>query len=95
MAPVLLLVRTAAATDPDMASLSEELDAQRLARMTHNADSLARGGHVREGITRDQARDVLFRYTAPEIYELLVLRQGWPLDDFAQFIRQGVTATLL
>ncbi len=94
-APILLLVRAAAATDPDMESLKQELDDQRLARMTHNADALARGGHLREGITRDHARDVLFTYTTAEIYEQLVLRQGWSLDDFAQFLRQGIAATLL
>ena len=40
VAPVMLLLRAAAATDPEMASLREVLDAQRLARMTHNADAL-------------------------------------------------------
>ena len=94
-APILLLVRAAAATDPDMELLKQELDDQRLARMTHNADALARGGHLREGITRDHARDVLFTYTTAEIYEQLVLRQGRSLDDFAQFLRQGIAATLL
>ena len=63
--------------------------------MTHNADVLARGGYLREGITRDHARDVLFTYTTPEIYQQLVLRQGWSLDDFATFLRQGIAATLL
>ncbi len=95
VAPVLLLVRTAAATDPEIARLKEELDAQRLARMAHNADVLAAGGHLRSGITRDHARDVLFMYTTPEIYELLVLRQRWTLDDFAEFIERGITAALL
>jgi AcrR family transcriptional regulator len=94
-APILLLVRAAAETDPDMASLRQELDDQRLARMTHNADALAKDGHLRRGVTRDHARDVLFTYTTPEIYEQLVLRQGWSLDDFAQFLRQGIAATLL
>jgi len=94
-APVMLLVRAAAATDPDMASLREELDAQRLARMTHNADALAKGGQLREGVTRAKARDVLLTYTTPEIYELLVLRQGWSLDDFAEFIGLGIAAALL
>ncbi len=94
-APVLLLVRSAAATDPEMAALKEELDAQRLARMTHNAEALARGGHLREGVTADHARDVLFTYTTPEIYEQLVLRQGWSPGDFAEFLGQGIAATLL
>ena len=94
-APILLLVRAAAATDPDMASLKQELDDQRMARMTHNAEALARGGHLREGITLNRARDVLYTYSSPEIYEMLVSRQGWSLEDFAQFLRLGIAATLL
>jgi AcrR family transcriptional regulator len=95
VAPVLLLVRTAAATDPDMQVLKDELDTERLARMAHNAGSLDRGGHLREGITRQMARDLLFTYSAPEIYELLVLRRAWSVDDFAEFIRRGIVAALL
>jgi len=38
---------------------------------------------------------VLLTYTAPEVYELLVPRQGWSLEDFSEFIRQGVAAALL
>ena len=33
--------------------------------------------------------------TNAEIYEQQVRRQGWSLDDFAQFSRQGIAATLL
>jgi AcrR family transcriptional regulator len=95
MAPILLLVRAAAATDPEMQRLQDELAAQRLVRMAHNADALAQPGHLRQGITHGQARDVLLTYTAPEIYELLVLRQGWSLEDYSRFIRQGVAAALL
>jgi hypothetical protein len=78
-----------------MQVLKDELESQRLARMAHNAEALARGGHLREGITRQMARDLLFTYSAPEIYELLVLRRGWSVDDFAEFIRRGIVAALL
>ena len=94
-APVLLLVRSAAATDPEMAALKAEIDSQRLTRMTHNADVLAKAGHLREGVTRDQARDILCTYTTPEIFEQLVLRQGWSLGEFAQFLRRGLASALL
>src|SRR5690349_6226104 len=45
VSPILLLVRDAAAHDPQMAALQAELDESRLARMTHNARSL--GGDTR------------------------------------------------
>jgi hypothetical protein len=59
VAPVLLLVRDAAAGDPELGRLQAEMDAARLTRMTHNARTLLKGGHLRVGITLDEAADVL------------------------------------
>ena len=53
VAPVLLLVRDAAASDAELARLQEEMDASRLTRMTHNARTLLKGGHLRD---RDHPR---------------------------------------
>lgn len=41
------------------------------------------------------ARDVLWLYTAPESYEMLVLDRGWSLDRFGAFLAEAVTAALL
>ena len=67
VAPVLLLVRDAAASDAELARLQEEMDASRLTRMTQNARTLLRGGHLRDGITLDAAADVLWTYSSPEL----------------------------
>lgn len=95
VAPILLLVRSAAASVPELSVLWKELEDQRLKRMTDNAQYLSDGGHLRQGRTLAHARDVLWAYTSPELYERLVLRQGWPLERYGQFIGEGVTATLL
>jgi AcrR family transcriptional regulator len=94
-APILLLVRTAAAVDTEMESLLEEANQARLVRMEVNARDLLDRGMLREGITLDEARDVLWTYSAPELYELLVLRRGWPLERFGRFVADGMTAALL
>lgn len=94
-APIALLIRTAAATDPEMASLLEELDQTRLERMEHNARQLFERGDFREGVTLEYARDVLCAYSSPELYELLVLRQRWPLEQYGQFVAEGMIAALL
>jgi len=93
--PILLLVRAAAAADPEMAALRRETEEARLARMLHNARYLWDAGHLRVGIGLEQARDVLFAYSAPELFETLVLRQGWSLDAYGQFVAQGMAAALL
>ena len=95
VAPVLLLVREAAASDPELARLQAEMDAARLTRMTHNARTLLKGGHLRSGITLDAATDVLWTYSSPELYELLVIRRGWSVERYGRFIADSMIAALL
>jgi AcrR family transcriptional regulator len=95
VAPVLLLVREAAASDPELARLQEEMDAARLTRMTQNARTLLKGGHLRKGITLDAAADVLWTYSSPELYELLVIRRRWSVERYGQFIADSIIAALL
>jgi hypothetical protein len=93
--PVLLLVRQAAASDPELARLQQEMDAARLTRMTHNAQTLLKGGHLRQGMTLDAAADVLWTYSSPELYELLVLRRDWSVQRYGAFIADAMIAELL
>ena len=51
--------------------------------------------HDREGVTLEHARDVLWAYSSAELYGLLVLRQGWPLELYGQFVAEGMIAALL
>jgi len=95
IAPILLLVRDAATTDPDMADLKTEIDLQRLERMTGNAHRLAVGGHLRSGIEEGAAGEILWTYSSPEFYELLVLVRGWTLERYGAFIADALIAALL
>jgi len=95
VAPILLLIRTAAANDPEMQALQEEADGARLARMEHNARVLYERGDFRDGVTLDYARDVLWVYSAPELFELLVIRRSWSLEDYGGLIADGMIAALL
>jgi AcrR family transcriptional regulator len=94
VAPILLLVRDAA-SDPDMARLQAELDDHRLARMTKNAQALADGGHLRDDVTLDAAAEVMWTYTAPELFELLVRKRGWTPGRFGTFVADALKAALL
>jgi AcrR family transcriptional regulator len=94
-APILLLLRTAAATDSEMATLLHEVDQARLARMEHNARRLFDHGDLRENVTLEQARDIMWTYSSPDLYELLVLRRGWALEPYGRFIAEAMIAALL
>ena len=83
------------ASDPELARLQAEMDAARLTRMTHNARTLLDGKHLRSGITLDAATDVLWTYSSPEFYELLVIRRGWSVERYGRFIADAMIAALL
>ena len=93
--PIFLLARDAAVGDPEVAATLEQISAARLERMTVNARGLASAGHLRPGITPEQAADIMWTYSSPELYELLVIRRGWPAGRYGQFIAQALTAALL
>ena len=95
VAPVLLLLRQAAASDPELARLQAEMDAARLTRMTHNAQTLLKAGHLRPGLDLDEAADVLWTYSSPELYELFVIRRGWGAERYGRFIADAMIAALL
>jgi AcrR family transcriptional regulator len=94
VAPILLLVRDASVHDTELVSLLAELDSQRLARMTANATQLARSGHLRKGLGIDAAAHILWIYSAPELYELMVVRQHWTLERYGSFITDAMTNAL-
>jgi AcrR family transcriptional regulator len=93
--PILLLARDAAAGDPELATVLDQVSAARLERMTVNARALFDAGHLRPGITVAQAADILWTYSAPELYELLVMRRGWHPEDYGRFAAQAMIAALL
>jgi len=94
-APILLLARDAAAADPELAALLDEVSAARLARMTVNARGLHEAGHLRPGLTVAEAADIMWAYSAAEFYELLVLRRGWSPGQHGRFVAQAMIAALL
>jgi AcrR family transcriptional regulator len=95
VAPILLLIRDAAATDQDMVALRAELDDQRLRRMTHNAENLANAGHLRESVTIADAAEIMWTYSSPELYELLVLVRLWSPERYGSFVSEALAAHLL
>ena len=94
-APLALLLRDAAATDPKARSLLEEMDQARMIRMRDNARALMATADVRPGHSLAEVTDVLFAVSSAEMYELLVIRRGWTTRRFARFQRETLAGALL
>jgi AcrR family transcriptional regulator len=93
--PVLLLARQAAAGDAAMRQAYDEMEATRLLRMRTNARALAALGGLRDGITVEEAGDVLFTVSSPEMYELLVSRRRWSIERYERYVRETITHALM
>jgi len=88
-------IRDVAASDGEVRALRDELDADRLSRMTDNARRLRDAGHLRAGVSLAQAADTLWTYSSPELYDLLVLRRGWTPQCYGRYIADAMINALL
>lgn len=95
LSPIVLLIRDAAAHDAEMAALLDEVDQQRRERMRHNAVQLHVRGWLKPEVDLNTATDVLWTYTSQELYELLVVKSGWSVGDYGDFIADSLIAALI
>ncbi len=95
VAPVMLLIRSAAETDPEAAALWQHINDERLIGMTSDAQQLADEGHLRNDVTTQQAGDIFWACTSPELFQLLVLKRGWTPQRYGQWVTDIFHATLL
>ena len=93
--PVQLLVRDAAASDPAARDVLDQLNRERLIGMTAFRDHLHESKVLRKGLRASEALDVLWLFTAPEVYERLVIERDWSTERFGHWISQQLVAALL
>src|SRR2546421_2324406 len=91
--PVQLLARDAAGADHAAADVWAQMRREMLTGMTFFAENLLATGQLRVSV--EDARDILWTYHCPELYELLVLERGWAVRRYAQFLATAVIGALL
>lgn len=95
IAPLLLLLATAAEADPALGRLKAELDTARLARMRQVAQRLADTTQLRAGQSVEEAADIMWTYSSPDLFRLLVLSRGWTTERYGEFVGKSLVAALL
>ena len=93
--PVQLVIRDAASSDPEAQTVWAELQAERLKGMTQFARALHDDGHLRQGVSTREARDVLWTYNSAELFQLLVLERGWSPKHYGRWISDALIAALV
>ena len=93
--PVQLVIRDAAGSDPDAGAVWAELQAERLRGMAGFARGLHDDGHLRRGISVNEARDVLWTYNSAELFQLLVIERGWSPKRYGRWVADALIAALV
>jgi AcrR family transcriptional regulator len=95
LAPLVRVMRQAGPGDQEIAAALEQLYSDRLDGMAEFAALLADREALRPGVSRRQARDVLWTLNSPELFELLVLQRGWSPRRYGQWVADQLAAALL
>jgi AcrR family transcriptional regulator len=95
VSPILLLLRTAATSDPELAKVLAETDEARLVRMRQNAKRLADRGFLRNGMSVERAAQIMWAHASPELYDMFVLRLGWTPRELGTYVGEALEALLL
>ena len=90
-----LLIRSAAATHPDASVIWDQMVQERLIGMTAFASHLHEEGHLRPGVSLEEARDILWTYNSVELFDLLVVQRRWDPERYGVWIAEAMIAALL
>ncbi|MEO8874363.1 MAG: hypothetical protein ABI461_02150, partial [Polyangiaceae bacterium] len=60
-----------------------------------NAEFLVKHEALRAGITQQMARDVIWTFTGPDLYRMLVLERGWSADRYEAWVGETMARALL
>lgn len=64
-------------------------------RARSHVDEVEVAFHQRQLAAQLVREEVLWTYTAPDLYELLVLDRGWTVERYAEFLVEALIAALL
>lgn len=76
-------------------ALMRQKENVRLERQASLIDLIVRKGALRAGITKDEARDILWALTGRDQFRLLVMEQKWSTKRYEQWLGDTLVAALL
>ena len=86
MAPLLLALRDASATEPEAKQVWREISDRRAANMRRLAEDLQSAGGLRPGLSVDEAADVIWATNSSEVYVRFTVERGWSPDRYERWL---------
>jgi AcrR family transcriptional regulator len=92
---VSVLVAQAAAGEPGLAEFAATIERERATGTRRVAEQYAARFSLRAGVPVEQAADILWTLTAPEIADRLVRQRGWTLDGYETWLAAAMADALV
>lgn len=93
--PLLRAVRDAAALDPEVDAVWRQIEKGRYAGQGRFAELLASRGTLRDGLTRQEATDIIWTLTSLAVHDLLVRERRWSAERYQRWLTGVLTRELL
>jgi len=93
--PLLRALRGGVASDPELRALWDEMEAWRLEGQGRFVEMLARRGRLRQGLSVDDARDILWTLCSLAVHDLLVAERRWTSAHYEAWLTAALTRELL
>ena len=91
--PANRILRSAAAVDPDMARVHDEMMGYRRKNWRRVIDRIAANGPLR--VPLDRATDILYALASPQLSEILCDSLGWSTEEYAAWLDEMLAYALL
>jgi len=95
VAPLFMIMRAAAKTEPDIAEMLQRMLSERVEGMKVFVTALISNGPLQEGLTLDEAAETVWTITSPEVFTLLVTDRGWNVEKYRLWLVNVLTKLLI
>lgn len=95
LAPIYVVIRGAAAADPEARGVWEMIHAERLRGATHVVADLQARAPLARGLSAATARDIVYAYIDPGLFHVLVQERGWSQARFQRWLAGTLVRELL
>lgn len=93
--PVENLLQGAGMVAPELAAVEDERNCQRYDSQLMVVDALERAGLLREELSREAARAVMWALTSREMFRMLVRERGWTGDEYEAWLSAALRRELV
>lgn len=93
--PLLRALSGAAATDPELKVLWDEMEAWRLEGQGRFVGMLAERGRLRPGLSFEDARDTVWTLCSLAVHDLLVVERQWTSERYRDWLTSALIRELL